>query len=96
LQELEFGREKDFCATNNASPMHDQNIDGIDCTVQSLQVDGSAVALYLRRSDGSPFQASISNPRGTYAVRFEKYEIRSQFDPLLFIEPQGAKITEAK
>jgi hypothetical protein len=33
LQELEFGREKDFFATNNAIPMPDQNIDGIDCTL---------------------------------------------------------------
>ena len=71
--------------------MPDQNVDSIDCTIQSLQMDGSTVALFLRKADGSPFQASISNPRGTYAVRFEKYEIRSQF-----IEPQGAKITEAK
>ncbi len=96
LQGLELGRERDFFSAHGATVIPDQILDGVECTVQSLQVDDSTLVLYLRKSDGSPFQLSINNPRNSHAVRFERYEVRSQFEPSLFAAPEGARIIEAK
>lgn len=95
LQGLEIGGEKDFFAANKASSLPDENVDGMDCAASSLTVDDSTLTLYLRKSDGSPFQVSIKNPRGAYAVRYEKYESRLRLDPSLFVAPKEAKISEA-
>jgi hypothetical protein len=95
LQRLEIGREKDFFSVNKASQLPDETIDDVVCATQSLTVDGSMLTLYLRKSDGSPFQISIKNKQGAYAVRYEKYESRLRLDPALFGAPKEAKISEA-
>jgi len=96
LTGLEFGREQEFFAASDAHPSPDEVIDGVNCSVQTLDLESSTVRLYLRRSTGLPFQVSIVNARHAYAVRYDRYEPRLPLEPALFMAPVGAKIVEGK
>ena len=96
LQKLEIGREKEFFAANNARHLPDKNIDGVKCVAWSFTADDSTATLYLRKSNDSPFQVAITNPREAYAVRYDKYESGLPLNPSLFVAPREAKIIEAK
>jgi hypothetical protein len=95
LRALEIGREKEFFAAKKANPLPDETVDGVECTARSLTVDDSTVTLYLRKSDDSPLQVTLMNPRDAYAVRYEKYEAGLPLTPSLFVAPREAKIIES-
>lgn len=98
LDALETGRERDFFTSRHAIKLPDARLDKTQVTAQRLQIGPAEVTLYLRQSDGLPFQITLNNPGNAdeqYSIRYDAYEPALPFDPARFRLAPSARVTEA-
>jgi hypothetical protein len=93
---LEMGREAEFFRERGAKDMGAKTVAGVECTESMIELGGRKLSLYMRKSDGLPFQVSVLVGDKARAVRYLRYERGLAVDKALFAPPAGVQIEEAK
>lgn len=92
IGKLEMGFEKEFFAERKAADGGERTVLDVPCRLQTTEVDGKKLTLYVRKSDGLPFQVVVETAERAVAVRYERYETGVAVDKALFRPPAGVEI----
>ncbi len=91
-----MGGELIFFRQHLPKSLPDRRVDGVDVSVQSIDVDGRQVELLVRTDNGKPFQLTLSGPQAPPSVRYEAFVSGLPFDRTLFALPAGVRVVEEK
>lgn len=89
---LEMGFEKEWFAERKASDAGERTVQDVTCRLQTVEVDGRKLTLFLRKSDDLPFQLVVETAERAVGVRFVRYERGLAVDKSLFQPPAGVEI----
>jgi len=95
MLKLEIGREIAFFNQRNAKSLPEHIIDGVNCRVLRLEIDGRTVTLYINQANEVPFQIETQGGPHDATLRYEKYKTDLAPDLTKFEPPPGISFTEA-
>ena len=94
VQALEMGHENAFFLKHNAPKVGSTIIEGIECDIYSIIVEGYTLTLIKRKDNGDPLQLGIKKDELGHEIRYLKYEQNLEPDFKLFEVPEGIKIID--
>jgi len=94
LRELELGREVAFFRDHRARRGPDEEVDGAECGVFELTIDGKHLSLFIDLATKAPRMLRLRAQKRKVTLRYRRYERRQAFDPSLFAAPKGIPMAE--
>jgi len=94
LRELELGREIAFFRDHHARRGPDQVVDGVNCGVFELPIDGKHLSLFIDLATKAPRMLRLRAENRGVTLRYRRYERRQTFDPPLFVPPKDVRMAE--
>jgi hypothetical protein len=91
---LEFGRELEFFAKDNAKRSGIESIRGKPTDRYELTVDTSKLILWISTESKKPLRISLIHGDHTQTFEYVSYQDNLEFDPSLFWPPTGIAVVE--
>ncbi len=96
VAELEFGRELEFFAQNNARRLPGEVINGKPSERQELTLSDAKLVLWTDAQSKKPVRVRLIQGREIQTIEYLSYEDNLKFDPSLFQPPAGIAFQESK
>jgi hypothetical protein len=96
LNELEFGKELEFFAKNDARQSADEMIDGKGTVRHEVTFSGNRVVLWTDAKSKKPVRISLIQGAQRQTIAYVAYDDGLAFDSALFQPPAGIAVVDSK
>lgn len=96
LNELEFGKEIEFFAKNDAKDLAGEMIDGKPTIRHEVTFSGGSVVLWTDAKSKKPVRISLIQGAQRQTIAYIAYDDELAFDPTLFQFPTGIAVVDSK